>query len=100
MLTGESSCLKRLAWSILEKDSAITLAGDDHFDSKICVLGELVNHHVREEEKEIFEALRDSNIDLEALGEKFNKRKAELAKGPIPKTKRLVASSKGSPKRK
>jgi hemerythrin superfamily protein len=69
-------------------------AGDDHFDSKICVLGELVNHHVQEEEKDIFETLRESNVDLDALGEKLTKRKAELAKTPMPKGRAIVTNSK------
>jgi hemerythrin superfamily protein len=69
-------------------------AGDDHFDSKICVLSELVNHHVQEEEKDIFNALRESDSDLEALAAKVVKRKEELAKSPVPKGKTLVTSSK------
>ena len=75
-------------------------AEDDHFDSKICVLGELVNHHVQEEEKEIFEALRESDVDLEALGEKVSKRKEELAQGPMPKDKTIVTNSKNGAKKK
>jgi hemerythrin superfamily protein len=74
-------------------------AGDDHFDSKICVLGELVKHHVQEEEKEIFESLRESGIDLEALGEKVSKRKEELAKSAPPKGKALLTSSRATSKK-
>lgn len=28
--------------------------GDDHYDAKVTVLGELIDHHVKEEEDEIF----------------------------------------------
>jgi hemerythrin superfamily protein len=75
-------------------------AGDDHFDSKICVLGELVNHHVQEEEKEIFEALRDSDIDLDALGEKFLKRKEELTEEDMPVGTNIVTNSRNGAKKK
>jgi hemerythrin superfamily protein len=75
-------------------------SGDDHFDSKICVLAELVNHHVQEEEKETFEKLRESNTDLDALGQKLTKRKEELAKTPMPKGTDIVTNSRVSTKKK
>ena len=76
-------------------------AGDDHFDSKVTVLAELVKHHVQEEEKEIFEALRDSELDLDDLGQGVLLRKAELLKGPsLPDGMALVTSSKSEAKKK
>ena len=76
-------------------------AGDDHFDAKVCVLAELVKHHVQEEEKEIFEALRDSDLDLDDLGQGVLARKAKLLKGPsLPDGMTLVTSSKPAPKKK
>jgi hemerythrin superfamily protein len=75
-------------------------AGDDHFDSKICVLAELVNHHVQEEEKDTFEQLRESDVDLDALGQKLTKRKEELAKTPMPKGSAITTNSKGASKKK
>ena len=75
-------------------------AGDDHFDSKVCVLAELVKHHVQEEEKEIFESLRESDLDLDELGEEVVARKEELMKAPVPKGKALVTNSKSQTKKK
>lgn len=48
------------------------------YDAKVKVLGEYVNHHVKEERDEMFPQLRKSGIDLRALGERLLQRKAEL----------------------
>lgn len=53
-------------------------AGDRLFDAKVTVLGEYVDHHVEEEEKEMFPESRDSDLDLKALGVQMAARKAEL----------------------
>jgi hypothetical protein len=52
--------------------------GDPLFDAKVKVLGEYINHHVEEEEKEIFPESRDADLDLKALGEQLAKREDEL----------------------
>lgn len=53
-------------------------AGDRLFDAKVKVLGEYIDHHVEEEEKEMFPESRDSDLDLKALGVQLAERKAEL----------------------
>lgn len=53
-------------------------AGDRLFDAKITVLGEYIDHHVEEEESEMFPASRDSDLDLKALGVQLAARKEEL----------------------
>ena len=49
------------------------------YDAKVKVLGDYVDHHVEEEEKELFPECRDSDMDLKALGEQLRARKAELS---------------------
>lgn len=52
--------------------------GEELYDAKVTVLGEYVNHHVEEEEKEIFKLAKKTEIDLEALGEELAARRDEL----------------------
>src|SRR5690348_5853177 len=51
---------------------------DDFFDAKVQVLSEQIEHHVEEEEGELFKEVRKTDIDLKALGERLAQRKNEL----------------------
>ncbi|MCP3710721.1 hemerythrin domain-containing protein [Paraburkholderia sp. CNPSo 3274] len=53
-------------------------AGDKGFDATFKVMSEMVQHHVEEEEDEIFPALRRTQCDLLALGKKIAARKETL----------------------
>lgn len=51
---------------------------DDLYDAKVTVLGEQINHHVKEEEGEMFPKAKKAKLDTEALGGKMLKRKMAL----------------------
>ena len=52
--------------------------GDDLYDAKVKVLSEEIEHHVGEEEEELFPKCRKSDMDLVALGEQMKARFDEL----------------------
>ena len=73
----------------VEHDSAKLLVNEleaaepdeNYYDAKVQVLSELIEHHVKEEEKQrdnLFQQTRAAEIDLDALGQKLAARKAEL----------------------
>jgi hemerythrin superfamily protein len=51
---------------------------DELYDAKVTVLGEYVKHHIQEEESEMFPRLRETSLDLDALGRQLAQRKVEL----------------------
>jgi len=52
--------------------------GDDLYDAKVTVLGEYIEHHVEEEEEEMFPKVRKLKLDLDALGAEMAARRDEL----------------------
>ena len=52
---------------------------DDLYDAKVKVLSEQIDHHVREEEDEMFPKVRKSGLDLAALGQQMLQLKESLS---------------------
>jgi hemerythrin superfamily protein len=56
--------------------------GADHWDARVKVLSEMIEHHVRDEEQRdgVFSRAKKAGLDLEALAAQLQARKAELMK--------------------
>jgi hemerythrin-like domain-containing protein len=53
-------------------------ASDPMYDAVVTVLGEYVNHHIEEEQNEMFPKVQKSDMDLEELGLEIAERKEVL----------------------
>jgi len=51
---------------------------DALYDAQVKVLGEYVNHHVEEEEGELFPRVKEADLDLDELGAEMGARQEEL----------------------
>ena len=51
---------------------------EDHFDARVKVLGEYIDHHVKEEEGQMFPKAKKAGLDAAALGTELSARKEEL----------------------
>ena len=48
---------------------------DDLYDARATVLGDYIDHHVKEEREEIFVKARKSRLDLVAMADELSQRK-------------------------
>jgi hypothetical protein len=71
---------------------------EDFYDAKVKVLQELIEHHVKEEERQrdsLFAQTRQGDVDLNAIGEQIMTRKMELkqlaATGKLPPPQLLTS---------
>ncbi|MET0983720.1 MAG: hemerythrin domain-containing protein [Telluria sp.] len=69
----EHASAKDLIAQIQEMDP-----GDDLYDAKVKVLSEMIEHHVEEEEEEMFPKARELKLDMAALGAEMQARQKEI----------------------
>jgi hemerythrin superfamily protein len=69
----EHASAKDLIAQIMEMDP-----GDDLYDAKVKELSDLVEHHVEEEEKEMFPKTKQLKLDMQALGQEMKARQQEI----------------------
>jgi len=71
--TVEHASAKDLIAQIMEMEPT-----EDLFDAKVKVLSELIEHHVEEEEGEMFPKAKAAKLDLAMLGQQMAERKTQL----------------------
>ena len=69
----EHASAKELIAQILAMDPT-----EDLYDAKVTVLSEQIEHHVKEEEGDMFPKVRKTAVDLDALGQEMAARKEKL----------------------
>ena len=69
----EHASCKELIAQIRSMDS-----DDDHYDANVKVLSEYIEHHVKEEEGELFPKCRKSPMDMPTIGAQMSERKKAL----------------------
>lgn len=76
-LLDEAEVEHSVATDLIEKLKGMD-AADEEYAATFKVLGEYVNHHIREEEEELFPRVKKAGLDLEAMAEEMRQRKREL----------------------
>lgn len=73
-------------WTLSELESMS--ADDERFEAKVTVLMEMIRHHVKEEEKEMFPMVRDamSRSELAELGDALKDARKMASKRPHPRS--------------
>ncbi len=79
---------------VLIKELKKLKSSDERFQAKFTVLGELVKHHIKEEEDEMLPKAEKSDIDWEALETTVMKRKEALVSKGSPAGAKKTASKR------
>lgn len=76
-LVLEAAIEHSTAKDLIAKIEAMTPDEED-YKATVKVLSEYIKHHVKEEEKELFPQLRQTDVDLKELGARLAERKMEM----------------------
>ncbi len=100
-LVNEAAVEHQSAKDLIAKIEGMT-PDDEQFKATVKVLGEYIKHHVKEEEGELFPALKKTEVDLKEMGSQLAERKfalmeemgIEAEEPPAPARKKSTARSK------
>ena len=84
-LMNEANEEHHVAKFLIAEISVMT-GNEEHYDAKFIVLSENIEHHIKEEENDMFPKARSLEVDMIALGKKMLARKEELQTKGIPAT--------------
>lgn len=76
-LVNEAAVEHQSAKDLIAKIEGMT-PDDEQFKATVKVLGEYIKHHVKEEESELFPALKKTEVDLKEMGTQLAERKFAL----------------------
>lgn len=100
-LVHEAAVEHQSAKDLIAKIEGMT-PDDEQFKATVKVLGEYIKHHVKEEEGELFPALKKTEVDLKEMGTQLAERKfalmeemgIEAEEPPAPARKKSTARAK------
>jgi hemerythrin-like domain-containing protein len=76
-LVDEATVEHDVAKDLIEKLKDLG-PGDPQYAATFCVLGEYINHHIEEEQNELFPKVRKASLDFESLAGEMWEKKQEL----------------------
>ena len=76
-LVNEANVEHQSAKDLIAKIEAMT-PEDENFKATVKVLSEYIKHHVKEEEKELFSKVKQTELDLKEMGSQLLERKMQL----------------------
>jgi hypothetical protein len=76
-LLDEAEVEHNVAKELIEKLKGMDSA-DEEYSATFTVLGEYVNHHITEEQDELFPKVKKAGLDMEALAAEMAEKKQEL----------------------
>ena len=76
-LMNEAAVEHQAAKDMISKIQSLN-SSDPMYDALVSVLGEYVNHHIEEEQNEIFPKMEKAKVDLEEIGSEIAERKEAL----------------------
>ena len=92
-LVSEAAIEHATAKDLIAKIEAMTARNKD-FEPTVKVLSEYINHHVEEEEGEMFPRLKKSDLDLDDLGQRVSERKNALMQSEAKGKRRRSAAAR------